>query len=429
MLTHIGRACARHSGAVALAPMLLAACAAAAQATTPANGAPLTLSAASALAVSEQPLLDAQRHAVRAARAHATAAAQLPDPMLVGGVSDVPLSGPDRWSLRDSDTQVLLAFKQSFPGGRERALLGRRGIAEAQRLDSELEGQRREVRRAAALAWLDAWQAARAQPLLTEEIAEATHQHDAVAIAYRAGRAAQTDVLAARVAVALLEDRHAAETQREWQARHELRRWIGDDAERPLAPTLPPRDVRDTDALLAALADHPHLAAQAAAVTVAETDVALARADYVPDWSVELGYGWRPDLADMAMVRLELGLPVFTRNRQDRVVESRAAELGRAESLRDDWLRQHRAHVRLNAESLQRLLERSARYDTAILPQAQQRLDAALAAYGAGSGTLLAVIDARRTLLDLRLQRLALEADAARHQVQLEYFLPSGASS
>jgi outer membrane protein TolC len=66
------------------------------------------------------------------------------------------------------------------------------------------------------------------------------------------------------------------------------------------------------------------------------------------------------------------------------------------------------------------------RYEGVILPQAQQRLEAALAAYGAGSGTLTSVLDARRGLLDIRRQRLELQADAARHQVQLAYFAVAG---
>ena len=63
-----------------------------------------------------------------------------------------------------------------------------------------------------------------------------------------------------------------------------------------------------------------------------------------------------------------------------------------------------------------------ARYDSAILPQAQQRLDSALATYGSGSSTLAAVLDARRSLLEIRLQKLELEFDSAKHQNNLAYF-------
>lgn len=393
------------------------------------NGA-LDLEQASALALTAQPLLCAQRLAVRGAREAAVAAAALPDPTLVGGLTDLAVTGPERYTLKDqSDTQFMLGIRQSFPGGHERALRGARGHAEAERLAAELDEQTRMVRREASLAWLDAWKASKAQALLRDSITEAERQVQAVDIAYRSNRATQADVLASRVSAELLQDALAGLAQDEWHARNQLRRWIGDAADRDLSPMLPAWPEPDADRLVAHLERHPHVTAQAGAVRVAQADVDLARAEYTPDWSIQAGYGYRPEFADYASLQFEIGLPVFTRNRQDRVTDSRMAELERAQALKDDWLRQHRSEIRLNVDDWRRLSERMHRYDDTILPQAQQRLDAALAGYGAGNGTLSAVLDARRSLVDIRLQRLALEFDAARHQVQLDYFAPTGDAS
>jgi outer membrane protein, heavy metal efflux system len=436
MNTLLRRALARHLGTRFLKALVGAALVATAFPTTVAAEAaptevPLSLAAATELAVANQPLLDAQRHAVTAARESAVAAARLPDPRLVGGVSDVLLSGPERYSLDgDGETQTLVGIKQEFPGGGERRWLGRRGDAQAVLMQAELDEQTRMVRREAALAWLEAWNAVRAQQLLTASIAEAETQQHATDIAYRAGRAGQADVLASRVAVELLQDQLAGMTQDEWHARNMLRRWIGADADRPIDLQRPAlATTPDEAALIAALERHPHLAVQTAAVSVAQADVEVARAAYAPDWSIELAYGHRPDLEDMATVQFEIGLPVFRADRQDRQVASRSAELARAESLRADWLKQHRAEIALNVADWNRLQQRFRRYDEVILPSAQQRLDAALAAYGAGRGLLLAVIEARRSLLEIRMQRLELEMDAARHEVQLQYFAVAPAAA
>ena len=56
-------------------------------------------------------------------------------------------------------------------------------------------------------------------------------------------------------------------------------------------------------------------------------------------------------------------------------------------------------------------------------------MEAATAAYGAGSGALVSLLDARRSLLDIRVQRLELQLDAARHQVQLQYYAYQEAQS
>ena len=51
--------------------------------------------------------------------------------------------------------------------------------------------------------------------------------------------------------------------------------------------------------------------------------------------------------------------------------------------------------------------------------------EAALAAYRAGSGPLTAVLDARRSEIDVRTERLRIELDRARIWAQLNYLLPS----
>ena len=375
------------------------------------------------LAVAAQPLLDAQRSAVSGSRETAVAAGQLPDPMLVGGLADLPVTGADRFSLRrDSFTQYMLGVKQVFPGGDKRELRGARASAEAERLDTELQQQIRMVRRQTGLAWLNAWNAAQAQDLVRDSIVEAEAQSKVVEINYRAGRASQADLSAARVVVGLLEDLLASLKQQESQARNQLRRWIGDDADRPISTALPEWPEPDLASLLQHLEYHPQIAAQARAVEVANAELKLAREEYKPDWSLQAGYGYRPEFSDMVSVQFETALPFFTRNRQDRTVQARAAEVRRAELLREDVLREQRAAVHLGVTDWRRLRNRLEYLDRVIVPQAQQRFDAALVAYATGSGLLLDVLDARRSLIDVRIQHLALEADSARNQVELQYF-------
>ena len=70
--------------------------------------------------------------------------------------------------------------------------------------------------------------------------------------------------------------------------------------------------------------------------------------------------------------------------------------------------------------------ERLSRYDASLLPLAADRIDAALAAYGGGTGTLSSVLEARRAQIDTRLERIRLEQDAARLWAQLNFLVPAG---
>lgn len=389
----------------------------------------LTLDEALRLAQQAQPPLEAGRAALLAARERAVSATQLPDPVLVGGLSDLRLGGADRYTLREeSDTQFLLGVRQAFPGGSKRALRGERAQREVERLGAELEDERRSVARETGTAWLAVWRALRAQQLVAAARDEAQFQLASLEIAYRSGQGSQAELIAARIALELEEDRLASLLQAEGHARNQLRRWLPADAGRPLELARPAFPAPDLDALLAALDHHPHVAAQDRAVAVARAELALARAATRPDWSAQLTYGHRPEFADYASLGFEMDLPLFAPRRQDRDTAASAAELDRSEQLKRDWLRQHRAELQLNVEDWQRLQQRLARYDAAILPATQSRLDAALAAYGAGRGTLAAVLEARRARLDLQLQRLDLEFDQATHEIGLRYFDPSAVS-
>lgn len=389
------------------------------------SGAILALPDAQALAVHQQPLLEAQASAVKAAHDNAIAAAQLPDPKLTGGVTDWPIDGSDRYSLRrDNFTMVNVGIEQEFPRAERRRLRGTRGEHEADLAEQTLNASRLSIQREAAQAWLDVWRPERALELTRASLHEAELQVRAIEIAYTASRATQADVLTARVALSLLRDDVASLEDESQIARSKLSRWIGADAAlRPLSTDLPQWGSPATlPEMLARLRNHPHLNTEAKRVAIAEDEVALARQAYKPDWSAGLSYGYRPDFSDYISLNFSVDLPAFTGSRQDRNLSAKLAEQSQAEQSREDMFRQEEADLRLNWLGWQRLQTRINQFDTDILPQSQQRIDAALAAWQSGQGTLAAVLDARRMALDNHMKRLQLATDAARYRIAIQYF-------
>ncbi|MGQ0619210.1 MAG: TolC family protein [Panacagrimonas sp.] len=385
----------------------------------------LELEAAQALSVTRQPLLDAQSAAVQAARESAVAAGQLPDPKLTGGIRDLPIEGRDRYSLSQDDfTMYSVGVMQEFPRAEKRRLLGARGEHEADLADQMLIASRLEVRRDAGLAWLEVWQSERAAELARASVRESGLQLQATQIAYTAGTASQSDVLAARVATAMLRDDLAGLEQSAQVARGKLSRWIGaESSQRLLCPELPAWAAPPTlEAMLTQLRSHPHLNAQARRVAVAQDEVALAEQAYKPDWGVELEYANRPDFADYVSLNFSIDLPVFSANRQDRGLAAKLSEQTAAEQTREDTFRQEEAELRQNWSGWQRLQERLRLFEADILPQSEQRIAVAVSAWKAGQGSLAAVLEARRMALDARMKHLELVTDAARLRLNLLYF-------
>ncbi|MFP5304487.1 MAG: TolC family protein, partial [Gammaproteobacteria bacterium] len=309
-----------------------------------------------------------------------------------------------------------------FPRASKRRLRSRIETLAADAGSAELAMLERAIRRDTASAYLDLWQLERAVQLVDEMVVEARRARSAAEIAFRAGRAPQSDLLAAEVELELLRDRGARLLQDAAAAREQLARWTGAPVPAALAgevPALPPPP--ELPALLAAVERHPELQMAQADIATRDTALALAREARKPDWRVELMYAWRPDFSEMATLQVGIDLPLFTRNRQDCDVAAAAAEAEAVASMHDDHERRLRAAAAAAWHSWSQARERLARYDSVIVPAASARAEAALAAYRAGRSELAAVLDARRAALDVSLMRLDLQVEILRRLAELRY--------
>lgn len=386
----------------------------------------LTLAEAQDIAAQRSRQVAAQAAAASAAREMAVAAGQRPDPVLRLGIANLPVEGPDRWRVkREPMTMRSIGLMQEFTRADKLAARSRRFEQEALGAEAEQELARRAVRRDAALAWVDLHFRQRAQALVQQQRAEARLQEEAALAAVRAGRGIPAEAVAARQAVAQLDDR-AAEADREVQrARIALARWIGEAASRALAAAPDTMRIPPAAALDARIAAHPQLRALAQQEAVAQAEAAAADAARRPDWTVELMYAQRASaFGDMVSVTLSVPLQVDRGRRQDRELAARHAEVERRAAERDEMLRAAVSEAQMLAASLQNTHERIRRYDATLLPLAGDRVQAALAAYR-GGGTLATVLEARRADLDTRMEKLELEREAARMAAQLEFFLGS----
>lgn len=384
-------------------------------------GAPLDLPTAQDLALREQPYLESRRLAQVSAEEAAVAASALPDPRLKLSITNVPV---DTWSLdEDPMTQRMLSVEQMLPGGAKRALRGEAAERESARAAAEFALARLEIRRAVARAWLDAYRWSQAVALIAEQEEILRRQVDAAAIAYRAGKIGQEALFAARVSLGRLGEQAAAAAAQLRTARAELARWLGRDGDRELAglPDTPaPPVLSDLDGQLPR---HPQVQAIDAALAQSRAEAKLAREARKPDWTVEVGYGWRnPVFGDMVSAQVGVDLPIFPKNRQDRVAAARHAQAERLEKERDDALRAIGAELARTHAEWAAAGARLALIDAQTLPDARSRVDAALAGYRAGTVPLSTLFDAQVMALEVRLERLAQETARARARTELAFF-------
>lgn len=127
----------------------------------------LSLEETVALATTHAGDAESSRGAVEAAVQMAVAAGQLPDPILKLGLNNVPVNGPDQFSLsRDFMTMRSISVMQEFTRSDKRRAKAARFEAEAAAAEAQRAVGLANVQRNAVGAWLDRWYAEQTNVLL-----------------------------------------------------------------------------------------------------------------------------------------------------------------------------------------------------------------------------------------------------------------------
>lgn len=385
---------------------------------------PLSLEGAVDRALQEAPQVVASAASLEAAQVVAPSAGRLPDPELVTGVDNLPVNTADRFSLtRDFMTMRKIGVMQAFPNSEKRRLQGERAHREIAVAQGEVLKTRFETSRAVADAWIGRAVTEESLARLRTLKPDADLEAAAGRAALASGRASAAESLAAQSLVAELDERILALEQDGQMRRAELARWIGAEAQRPLAGIPTDRDLdHSPESLLAAVPQHPPLAPVLAKLAAAQTDVDLARAQKRPDWSAELSYAQRgPDFSNMVSLEFRIGLPLFAKNRQNPVIAEKLALVRAQEAERDAEVRMHTAEIQGQLAQWQRGRERLHNYVAELLPLARERSRAALASYGAGRGDLRLAIDVLTQEVNTQLEYVQLEGSVANAWAYLHF--------
>jgi cobalt-zinc-cadmium efflux system outer membrane protein len=387
----------------------------------------LSLDAAVRRAIQIAPQVSAQAANLDAMKALTISAGRLPDPELIVGIDNLPVTGADAYSTtRDFMTMRKVGVMQEFPAAAKRKLQHERAEAEANIADAELTEERLAIAQQVAQAWVRRAAAEAALNDLRSLQPEVDLQTSAARAALAAGRGSTAEALAAEAAVAQLRNRLLRLQGETRQATAELARWLGDEANLTLAP-MPSFDELPTPpaALLEAVHEHGSLLPFESQIQAARADVDLAKAQRRPDWSAQLAFAKRgPDFSDMVSLEFRVGLPLFTKNRQNPAISAKHAQLRKLEAERAAELRMHTAEVQQMIVDWQQLGEQLHQYERELLPLSRERSRAALASYRSGRGDLRLALDAYTQEIDFVVEHAQLMNERGRAWAFLRYLGP-----
>jgi outer membrane protein TolC len=351
-------------------------------------------------------LVEAHKRA-QAAREGASARSRLPDLELKYEQWGVPLRKP--WGLDDADT-LMLGLRQTFPapgtlGARERSALREvDALAEAKRaraLDLVQDARR---------AYAEYYRADREYRIHLEHVVLAEQIVELARTNFQTGRGDQANVLRAVVDVSRLHRDIAAIEQARFSASAFLNTLMDRAPNAALGPALdlgPLPGTLDVETLeQRALAARPEVRAAEDLVLRSEADVdAAERGATWPSFMVGVDYWFMPtgEVQHAYGAMVSINLPWLNPRHGEEVREAEKSlsadrsALSSAKNTARFELHDRAARYRASRSALTIIDER-------LLPEATKAFEAARASFTSGTGSGLGVVDALKSLFDVRLE-------------------------
>ena len=387
----------------------------------------LTISEAEQLALSSDYSVLAIKARSQSMAELSVAVEKLPDPQLKLGFANLPT---DTFNLgQEAMTQAVIGVRQMFPRGHTRSLSSELMGESVARIDAEVEDRKYKVVLAVREEYTRVYLHQQRQIILQQSLVVFTDLAEITRDYYATGRAHQQDVVQAQLELSKVEERLSRIGQQEEEARARLAEWIGADAYRDLAPQWPPiAQPAPAAQIKTELLNHPRLRAWQHEIAKSRASEEIARQAYKPGFAVDLAYGGRggqnpngTDRADFLSVFVTMDIPLFTKNRQDRVLASSIADTSATEYVRNDIFRSMKARVDQYTATLTRERERLDLYKEFLLPQAAFNAEAAFEAYQDAVDDLTTLMRARIGEYELKLSHAALRADETITRARLLY--------
>jgi outer membrane protein TolC len=398
------------------------------------------------------PAIRAAAARVEAARARVGPAGARPDPMLMAGVQNLPLSQP---GFADFMTMKMIGISQMFPFPGKLSLRTHAATDEASAARAALEAARLDVTTKVKKAYYELAFTDRALDIVRRNQAVLRNLIAVSEARYATGTGTQADMLRARTEAANLDEAASALLETRRAALAQLNALVDRPSETPVeGADIPARIVQAavadsaahvhfvSDAVGARAADSPllpldSLQALAAAhspmihehvarIAAQRARVALAEKAHLPDVAVSLQYGQRQGFADMVSATVSIPIPLQQGRKQDAEVAAASAELTALEAEHHEMVNALDAEIAKQVSDLERARTQLALSKRAILPQVRAVFASSTASYQVGQLDFAAVLDAQASVFNAETAYYRSLTDFAKSLAELERTVGAG---
>ncbi len=393
----------------------------------------LSLGQAEIMALNNEPGIQSLDAKARSLMQRSIADGQLMDPKIQLGIVNLPT---DTFAFdQEPMTQFKVSYIQQFPSGNTRQIKSDKSTKQAEQFQHDIEDRKRSILRQVRLSYLEVlyWEQSRLTVQKNRQLLE--QLSEIVQSLFSLGRNLQLDVLTVQLQQSKLEDRLTQIEQAINIQRFRLSEWVGEHpSKRPLDDEMPvlindDRLSRPLDESRALLSAHPKVLEINTQLDITRRDIDLIRESEKPGWGLNVSYGYRDDAqdgtdrADFFSAMVTMDLPLFTENRQQKQRQSQLFEMKSKKDQRDALLRKMLAELAQLQVNETLIEQRKVHYQNTLIPQAQQRAEAALQSYQSGNGVFSSVMQAYMDALNTELEAYRLNIDQLKNQASAMYFV------
>ena len=386
----------------------------------------LSLPSAITEALQNNPEIWAAKSKIESARARAGQSAYLEDPEVNLEAWGVPLNHPVRYR---SANPLIVGVRQKLPFFGKLSLKGEIAGQEVRMFEEELRAKEQEIIAKVKAAYADYFMAGKGVEIYRELLDLIDHTTNAVQGLYQVGRAPQQDIIKALLERTELLNKLTWAEKDLTTSRAKLNTLMSRAPDSSLAPpaepAISPVDLRSPDLEKRAIAQRPDLRNLQSSITRAEKALELAdRNRKYPDFMLGLQYWFAPDQNPRHMYApmLTLSIPFspWTKGKHDDEIKEALAERQVARANLAAMKNIALFEVKDVSVKLEAAMKSISLYRDGLLPQAEQAFQAAVAAYQTGGINFMTLLDAQRTIRDVRMGYYKALVDYEQSRADLE---------
>ena len=390
----------------------------------------LSLKQAEKIAIQRDAVIKSFRQQAIAFTEQSKAANTWPDPKIKIGAQAVPIDSFDL--QQEAMTQVIVGYQQMLPRGDSNELAEQSAQAMSRMQSARANMREREVLMMLRQAWFEVVLQYQSIEIIQSSKQLFEEMRDISESFYASGRQQQQDVVQAQLEISLVEDRLEQANSKLLEARTKLAKWVGDE-------NLPNKidvarvhlqlvDFSNSQSIKIEIENNPEFTVLSEKIMSQQKQLKIADEQYAPQWGFDINYGKRsgenPDgseRSDLFTAMVTLDLPIFTGNKQDRLVN---AEKQRLQAARYDQIEVKRKLLQRLDEVIARLEKLKSRhqlYTDKVLPQARQNSEVSLSGYQSGVVSFFTLTRARIAELNTQLSDLQITIAYNKAYAELQY--------